>query len=155
MFALRFILLLFLVAFSWSMGKTPSSELNAFGSVVALSFFLAASALYLLPTYEAWRKKHTNLTAIALVNIFLGWSLLGWVVALVWAFKRPESQNKKGEQTTATSSARGHEPAPKKSPSATRACPFCAEEIKIEAIKCKHCGSDIPAPQGEPMWTGM
>jgi hypothetical protein len=22
-------------------------------------------------------------------------------------------------------------------------CPFCAETVKMEAIKCKHCGSDI------------
>lgn len=25
-----------------------------------------------------------------------------------------------------------------------RKCPYCAETVKVEAIKCKHCGSDIP-----------
>ena len=32
------------------------------------------------------------------------------------------------------------------------ACPFCAESIKTAAIKCKHCGSDLPrgwAPETE------
>lgn len=24
-------------------------------------------------------------------------------------------------------------------------CPFCAESIKKEALKCKHCGSDLTA----------
>lgn len=26
----------------------------------------------------------------------------------------------------------------------TRQCPFCAEEIRVEAIRCKHCGADVP-----------
>jgi hypothetical protein len=30
--------------------------------------------------------------------------------------------------------------------SETRECPYCKEEIKAEAIKCKHCGSSV-APE--------
>ncbi len=26
---------------------------------------------------------------------------------------------------------------------ATRPCPFCSEPIRVTAIKCKHCGSEV------------
>ncbi|MCA7012525.1 zinc ribbon domain-containing protein [Dickeya dadantii] len=30
-----------------------------------------------------------------------------------------------------------------KSSSSVTKCPYCAEEIKLDAIKCKHCGSEL------------
>lgn len=83
----RLIVLLFLAFYSWSMGQIPSDELNGFGKFVSVLFFIFGPALYLLPTYEAWARKHKSFSSIALLNIFLGWTLLGWVGALVWACK--------------------------------------------------------------------
>jgi ABC-type sugar transport system permease subunit len=45
------------------------------------------SLLYSLPFAVAFNKKRANTGAIFALNLFLGWSLIGWVVALVWALK--------------------------------------------------------------------
>ena len=57
-------------------------------------FFLAVIALglYFLPTIIAVARGHANLIGIGLVNFFLGWSLLGWIGALVWAVYRRERE---------------------------------------------------------------
>jgi hypothetical protein len=31
-----------------------------------------------------------------------------------------------------------------------RKCPMCAELVKREAIKCKHCGAELPPLEEEP-----
>ncbi len=42
--------------------------------------------IYLIPTVVASQRHHNNSGAIGALNIFLGWTFLGWVIALVWAF---------------------------------------------------------------------
>ena len=41
--------------------------------------------IYFLPGIVAHIRDHHQVNAIVLLNIFLGWTLLGWVIALVWA----------------------------------------------------------------------
>ncbi|MBU3632077.1 superinfection immunity protein [Polynucleobacter sp. AP-Feld-500C-C5] len=48
------------------------------------------SLLYFLPFAIAFNKKRANTGAIFALNLFLGWSLIGWVVALVWALKEEQ-----------------------------------------------------------------
>lgn len=48
--------------------------------------FLGISLLiYFFPTVVAVMRSHKNTLAIGLLNLFLGWTLLGWVGALIWS----------------------------------------------------------------------
>lgn len=47
--------------------------------------FLILVTLYFIPALVAKVKKHDNYSAILVLNLFLGWTFFGWVVALVWA----------------------------------------------------------------------
>ena len=44
---------------------------------------ILAIVLYFLPTICGWRRD--NRGAIFALNLFLGWTVIGWVAALVWA----------------------------------------------------------------------
>jgi hypothetical protein len=59
------------------MGRLGATELF----VVGIPFL----AIYFLPALIAVSRKKTNRTAIILLNLFLGWTFIGWIAALVWA----------------------------------------------------------------------
>lgn len=48
--------------------------------------------IYLLPTLIAASRKHRNTGAIFALNLLLGWSLIGWIAALVWSFTNQSGQ---------------------------------------------------------------
>jgi Superinfection immunity protein len=53
---------------------------------VVIAWVLAAvTGFYLLPWAISATRSRTNVGTTALVNLFLGWTLIGWVVALVMA----------------------------------------------------------------------
>lgn len=83
---------------------------------------LISIPLYFLPSIVGFKKK--NHLSILLLNIFLGWSIIGWIVALVWATAAEESVED-GQ---------------------LKKCPNCAEEVKIDARICRFCRYDFPIP---------
>jgi hypothetical protein len=56
------------------------------GAALAVSWIIAVFTLgYMLPWAVAATRGKSNSGAIALVNLLLGWTFVGWVVALVMA----------------------------------------------------------------------
>ena len=61
------------------------SAFVALGTLVGIAFSLA---LLFLPTLVARSRNHPNVLPIFLVNLFFGWTFVGWLVALVWSCTR-------------------------------------------------------------------
>jgi heme/copper-type cytochrome/quinol oxidase subunit 1 len=56
-------------------------------AVIFLVFIAIVSfMLYFFPSKIAHSRNHRNTTAILIANIFFGWTFVGWVICLVWAF---------------------------------------------------------------------
>lgn len=54
---------------------------------VFLSFLLLF--LYFMPFLISIPRNHHNKSAIFVLNLLLGWTVLGWIAALVWALTKP------------------------------------------------------------------
>jgi hypothetical protein len=62
-------------------------NLDAVDLVKTIVKALLIAAAYGLPALLAVYRRHRRAEAIAIVNLFLGWTVVGWLAALVWAFR--------------------------------------------------------------------
>jgi hypothetical protein len=119
-----------------SKGKVAIIAVAAFVAVVALAIstghgdMMGAGVMmvvmilgYVLPTIIAGSRNIPNAGAVAVINILLGWTCLGWIVALAMSVGG----------TPPTAPVAWPQPA-------TKRCPDCAETVLAEARVCKHCG---------------
>lgn len=91
-------------------------------------YLVIALCIYFIPVAVAHSRNHRSFNAIFIVNLLLGWSVIGWIWALIWANTGNTAQKTvTGEPTYETHVK----------------CPDCAEIIKKEAKVCKHCGCKL------------
>jgi Superinfection immunity protein/zinc-ribbon domain len=95
-------------------------------------FFLFGLALYFLPSILGRNKR--NFGAIFVLNLLLGWTLIGWVVALVWAV----SSDAQAPQYYAPQPY-----AAPPQPSMPPGCPSCRSPIQPGQHFCPSCGARL------------
>ena len=59
---------------------------------MSITTLIVILTIYLLPAILAFARGHRNKHALAKFNIFGGWTIFGWITALVWAlYAEPSS----------------------------------------------------------------
>jgi hypothetical protein len=58
---------------------------NSSGGGAAIFLIIVLIGLYFLPTIVAVARKVSNQGSVGVINLFLGWTLVGWVAALAMA----------------------------------------------------------------------
>jgi RsiW-degrading membrane proteinase PrsW (M82 family) len=59
-------------------------------AVFLLLLSVAGFCLYFLPTIIALKRNSPKTAAVVILNLFFGLTFVGWVVALILAFKQPD-----------------------------------------------------------------
>lgn len=68
------------------------------GTAGAVMLTIIGFVVYFLPTINAKSRKHPSRGGIFALNLFLGWTFIGWVAAVVWSASsiRPEAAEAPG-----------------------------------------------------------
>lgn len=72
------------------MHHTNLHNLTPIETIIAFAAIFLVLYIYFLPTITAIKKNSPYKTAVIIVNVLFGVTLLGWVIALILASKQPQ-----------------------------------------------------------------
>jgi hypothetical protein len=67
------------------MYAASSGAVAAGSSIVALVLIMSALGAYFVPSIVAWVRHVPNAGSVTVLNVLLGWTLVGWAVSLAMA----------------------------------------------------------------------
>lgn len=65
---------------------------DLFAGTTGILLLLVIAVAYFVPAIVANQGKTKNRGTVTVLNIFLGWTFIGWVIALAMAFGQTEDQ---------------------------------------------------------------
>ena len=69
------------------LADSAGSRSGAGGAVVIVFLLILSIVCYFIPTIIAGIRHVPNTGSVVVINIFLGWTFIGWVVALAMAMR--------------------------------------------------------------------
>jgi Superinfection immunity protein len=77
-------------AFLCSLSTVPMSEHGSWTDTLYLALIpLLVIFIYFIPAAAAIIGHNPNVNGVFVMNLFFGWTVAGWVVALLWSLRRP------------------------------------------------------------------
>ena len=133
------------------------SSASGLGTAILLVIVILGIGIYFIPTIVAFTRGVTNAGSVFVINLLLGWSIIGWAIALAMAVKTNMTQVHVVTTNVNTSpsprSSRTYPPPPATSPpkslmsvetvKSNNGCVECNELMNAGAKFCPQCGAEV------------
>jgi hypothetical protein len=60
--------------------------------MVGFAIVAGIAFLYFMPSIDARRRKVPDVGMIFVINLLLGWTIIGWIIAMALAYRTPEAK---------------------------------------------------------------